>query len=118
MSVSVTQAIVEWLESSGIDAHANVPASRPDRFATVQRTGGGASNTLDAPAVAVQFWAQSDADAEDDANALRDHVVLNRRLVGCSGIDFVSVNAGPYPYPDPDSKQPRWQLVLDVVCRI
>lgn len=116
MAYKVEEAIREWLDGAGgFDAYCFVPAERPSRFQTIERTGGGMKNSLDHPTVALQFWAETPEQAQEDALRVRDLVhAEGSRPEGC----HLSVNAGPYPFDDPDSRQARSQLVLDCVTHI
>lgn len=112
---SVTEAMVSWLSSMGLDAHTRVPSSRPDEFVTVERTGGGVSDGIDRPMMAVQCWAPTDARAEALANAVRLALVATAPP---AGVHSVRVNSGPYQFFDPETRMPRYQLVLDVACQL
>ena len=115
MAISANQAFMEWLRALGYAAYCYVPDTRHERFVTVERTGGGASNCLDHPTVALQFWAATHAEAEEDALAVRDLIVGGSRPANTRTI---SINAGPYEFDDPDSRQKRFQLVLDCTMHI
>lgn len=112
---SIEQTVMEWLESLGYDAYINVPKNRPQRFATVERTGGEVMDLVDHPTVAVQSWAQSAADAESDACAIRLAAMTGTLP---NGVHSMRVNSGPYKFYDEESMQPRYQTLYDVVCQI
>lgn len=116
MSYEIEEAVREWLDGAGgFDAYCFVPATRPARFQTVRRTGGGVKNSLDRPLLAVQFWAETPEQARADALRARDMICKEgARPAGC----HVSVDAGPYPFDDPDSRQARYQLVLSCIAHI
>jgi len=112
---SIEEAVRNWLVGMGYNAYVRVPKNRPQRFVTVERTGGGVENMVDYPLVAVQTWAQTQAEAEEDAAAIR-MVALVGNLP--EGVHSMRVNAGPYKFYDEDSMQPRYQVVFDVACQL
>ena len=112
---SIEEAVRNWLVDMGYAAYVRVPKDRPKRFVTVERTGGGVENMVDYPLVAVQTWAQTQAEAEEDASAIR-MVALVGNLP--EGVHSMRVNSGPYKFYDEESMQPRYQVVFDVVCQL
>lgn len=112
---SIEEAVRNWLVDMGYAAYVRVPKDRPQRFVTVERTGGGVENMVDYPLVAVQTWAKTQAEAEEDAAAIR-MVALVGNLP--EGVHSMRVNAGPYKFYDEDSMQPRYQVVFDVACQL
>lgn len=115
MNYSIEQALIEWLESNGFAAYAQVPKNRPTRFVTVERTGGGVEDLVDHPLVAVQTWAKTQAQAEEDAVDVRNLALTAARPVG---VNSMRVNSGPYKFYDEDSMMPRYQTLFDVTCQI
>ena len=72
MVYSVTEAFVTWLSALGYAASTRPPKDAPDtptEFVTVERTGGGVSDLVDHPTMAVQCWAQTETRAEEMGNA-------------------------------------------------
>lgn len=112
---SIEEAVRNWLVSMGYDAYVRVPKDRPDRFVTVERTGGAVENLVDYPTVAIQTWAQTQAEAEEDASAIR-MVALVGQLP--EGVHSMRVNSGPYKFYDEDSMMPRYQILFDVACQL
>lgn len=112
---SVEAAMIAWLSGMGYDAYANVPKDRPDAFVTVERTGGGVADMVDLPLVAVQAWAQSAADAEAMANAVKMAALVGERP---EGVHSIRVNSGPYKFYDEETMQPRYQVLFDVACQL
>ena len=98
----------------GIPSSSAVPAKRPRRFATVERTGGGYSQGRDAPNLAVQVWAETEADAYALALMARE-VLVNMRETHPS-VCSCSIG-GIYAFPDPDSGSSRYQLDFHAVTR-
>lgn len=113
---SVTEEFVAHLLTLGYDAYANVPASSPDEFVTVERTGGSVADMVDHPAIAVQCWAPTDEAAERMANVLRTQLVAG--TVRPSGVTRIAVNSGPYRFYDEYTRCPRYQIALDVTCQL
>ena len=112
---SIEEAVRDWLVDMGYDAYVRVPKDRPQKFVTVERTGGGVENMVDYPLVAVQTWAQTQAEAEEDACAIR-MVALVGNLP--EGVHSMRVNAGPYKFYDEDSMMPRYQVLFNVACQL
>lgn len=111
----VTADLVSWLPGTlGVPAFARPPATRPERFATVERIGGGVELGVDRPSVALQLWAGSEAEASELASAAARAVLEEypaRRHVRSVAVDSV------YAFPDPDSGHARWQVVADLVTQ-
>lgn len=118
MTYSVTEQVVRWLNVHGYRASTRPPADAPDapaEFVTVERTGGYVENMIDHPVMAIQSWAQTEARAEEMSNAIRNLALLSERPRGVHRMD---VESGPYPFYDEGTRCPRYQLVLDVTCRL
>lgn len=118
MSYSIEAALVAWLRSEGFEAYTDVPASRPSRFVTVNREGGGTENRIDYPSVTVQTWAATRAEAEADGRAIRT-LVERADAEGTlpAGVYSMRVNAGPYQFDDTVSRERRYQTLYDVSCQ-
>ena len=112
---SVTEAMVEWLESLGYAASSRVPLDMPDEFVTVTRVGGGVQSYVDHPSMAVQAWAKTDAEAEELANSVRLDLITGEPP---DGIHSLRAQEGPYEFFDPESRRARYQLVLSVSCQL
>lgn len=98
----------------GVPASSTVPEERPAEFCTVERTGGGYRMGRDAPNLAVQLWAGTEAEAYSLALAAREVVAALPQLVPpvCR-----SEVGGLYSFPDPDSRMWRYQLDAYLVTR-
>lgn len=107
---SVTEQYIAWLLQKGYAASTYPPKNAPQEFVTVERTGGGTSDFVDHPTIAIQAWAQTEARAEEMATEIRNAIMTGAKPYGVSG---VNVNSGPYPFFDEDTRCPRYQLVLD-----
>jgi len=115
MAYSVLAEFTEWLEDEWYVGSSIVPESEPDSFVTIERTGGYVEDMLDHPTIAVQCWAQTDAEAEDMALELRNRLLTEQRPLGVSSI---RIESGPYRFYDETTRCPRYQLTLDVTCRL
>ena len=112
---SIEEAVRNWLVDMGYDAYVRVPKDRPSRFVTVSREGGGVVDMVDHPTIAVQTWAQTQAEAEEDACAIRMVALVGELPVG---VHSMRVDSGPYKFYDEDSMQPRYQIAFDVACQL
>lgn len=115
MSFDVIAATCAALrEGLGVPSSSAVPANRPKRFVTVERTGGGYSHGKDSPNLAVQVWAETETDAYTLALMARE-VLANMRET-CPSVCSCSIG-GIYAFPDPDSGSSRYQLDFYAVTR-
>ena len=105
-------ALIVWLNAdadTSVSAFGNIPEDRPSSFITVERTGGQQMGIVDYPAVAVQCWAPSRADAMALADLVADRLRDGWRLAPTvAACDINSI----YNFPDPDSGQARYQLTV------
>ncbi|MHC6175469.1 hypothetical protein [Glutamicibacter sp. X7] len=107
----------EWLgvhaDLAGLFVSTQVPGARPSRFVTVERTGGPEGRITGTPILAVQVWAENRPAAGDlamqVAQVLRDAATLP--WVGRVNVSSV------YHFPDPDSRQSRYQIVVELVTK-
>lgn len=87
--MDIETTIVQWLNSApeldGVHASLSVPPDRPERFVTVERTGGMEGPYRATPIVAVQAW---DSEGRYKAAQLADTV--KRRLMDLTDIDQVA----------------------------
>lgn len=115
MPYSITEQFVSWLTSLGYTASTYPAANVQTPFITVERVGGGIIDMVDRPQMALQFWADTEADAEELANEVRSVLVLGNRP---SGVFSLFIEQGPYPFWDESTDKPRYQLVLDCTSKI
>ena len=116
MPLPFDQELVQWLtgrpELEGIPASTLTPADRPDRFITVERTGVEyATDGIDRPSLAIQFWAPTMTEAAQLAQLLSLRVlpaVYDLPDVGRFSVDSV------YDYPL-DERSPRYQITASAV---
>jgi len=112
---SVERAFIVWLRAGGLDARFWVPRDRPDGLVTVQRTAGAVEDMVDRPQVTIAFWGES-AEAESDlAVEVRNALVKGSRP---EGVHKVTQVTGPLWYPDPETRLPCYELVVECTARI
>ena len=112
---SATEAAVAWLSNLGYRTSSRVPAAMPERFVTVERVGGSATDMVDLARFAVQTWADTDADAEEMANEARGYALTEQPP---EGVYSARVSAGPYQFYDNDTRKARYQFVLELACTL
>lgn len=103
--------IAHLSEALGVPAYADVPEERPSEFVTVERTGGASELFRDMPTVAVQCWAVTRYEASEMALKARDACMDYGSAPNVCRVSVQSM----YDFPDPDSRQPRYQLVVELV---
>lgn len=109
MAYSVTEEFVTWLTSLGYTASTYPAQHAVPPFVTVERTGGGVEDMVDRPQIAVQAWADTEAEAEALARAIRNEILINSHPYG---VMSVFVDTGPYPFWDDSTGLPRYQIVF------
>lgn len=113
--MDVERAVKDRIESEvGCTCVLAVPTRRPTEFACVERTGTRpvASGFAEVTTIAVQAWSDTRGHALALAEAARD-ACCHGGLCVVPDVTDCRV-AGLYNYPDPDSEQPRYQLLLEV----
>ena len=116
MAFDIERALVAWVPGAlGVPCVGDVPERLPDRFVTVDRTGGGSDLAVDRPTVALQCWAMSRADASDLAASMRD-ALIERLPAEVPQVVRVEV-VGCYAFPDPEQRRPRYQVLASFVAR-
>ncbi|EJZ84926.1 hypothetical protein HMPREF9241_01702 [Schaalia turicensis ACS-279-V-Col4] len=94
----------------------DVPATRPDAFVTVERTGGAQTRFLDHGTYAVQVWAKSRANAGKLAQTVASYITnqlpTENAHIGRSTVESL------YHFPDPDSPLERYQLTVSAVITL
>lgn len=107
---SSTAELIAYLKRAlpGTAVSNRVPASRPSKFITVERTGGQRTHLWDSPMFAVQAWAATEA----EASALADEVAVAVLDWQRDAIVAYSDVRSVYAFPDPDARVPRFQLTV------
>ncbi|WIK58859.1 hypothetical protein CJ184_006330 [Actinotignum urinale] len=113
MMVNVEKELIRFFSETfpKITVCADVPKTRPKRFITLERTGGRQTRFLDYPQIAVQAWAESKLDASELAYQARQATL---GLVLAPWVAAVTPG-GLYSFPDPESRQARYQFTLELV---
>lgn len=112
---SVEAALVAWVRSMGYPCAQLMQHGRAGVFVTVERVGGSVDDFVQRASVALQVWADSNAEADAVANAL---VLALLTQQPPAGIHSVTVTDGPYFWPDYETSRARYQLVCDVYAQI
>ena len=107
---SVVEEFVTWLASLGYTASTYPARTSSGVIVTVERVGGGVVDMVDRPQVAVQAWADTEAEAEATATDIRNEMLLTSRP---EGVMSAFVSSGPYPFWDESTGRPRYQIVFD-----
>lgn len=115
MAYSITEEFVAWLASLGYTASTYPAQDASGVIVTVERTGGGVTDMVDRPTVAIQAWADTEADAEAAATEIRNAIALGNRP---AGVFSAFVESGPYPFWDESTGRPRYQVVLDCTAKL
>lgn len=111
--------VVSWLNvqpeilALKLFAFAAVPARRPSRFISVERTGGARRAYCDSPTLAVQCWAESAGAAGDLADLVAQ--LLAERLPFDPHVRSVTVT-GISNFPL-DETAPRAQVVVEMILQ-
>ena len=91
---------------------AQVPALRPDKFVTIERTGGKIDAFSDAPTFAVQAWAATKAEAAALAKQAAS-AIDNWPKIAPEVADATVESM--YDFADPDSQSQRFQLTVHAI---
>lgn len=111
--VDIEPHLIEFLNRGHLaaEAFAEVPERRPERFLTVERTGGAGDFRVDRPTVAVQAWAPTLAEAEalmrDADRAIQARLADGRPVTSCRRIGLARF---------PAEGSPRYQAVYSIAA--
>ncbi|HIW77049.1 MULTISPECIES: hypothetical protein [Gordonibacter] len=110
--MDIEKRLADYLTTSvGVLAQPDVPRKRPDRFITVERTGGPLENVvIDRATVAVQCWAASRYEASALAARADAALASFSQEPGVTAVKRQSL----YNFPDPTSGLARYQLVVEI----
>lgn len=113
--LDIERAAIEYLDANlACGVYAEVPNPRPLRFVTVERTGGATDErgAVDRPMLAVQSWDQTRFGASTLSQTV-DLLMANMpdEVENVCDCDLNSL----YNFPDPDSGQPRYQGLYQLV---
>jgi hypothetical protein len=108
--MDVESFLIDWFgKIFTVPCYGDVPRDRPERFITVERTGGPHELAMDRPTLAIQCWAQSRA----QASVLAQTVCLALDELDAEPEVFYAKITGPYNFPTAE-QEPRYQLVLNM----
>lgn len=94
-----------------IPVSADVPRKRPEEFVTVERTGGGATNLIAHPTLAIQSWAKTNQSAWELAERVDALMsAMPYKLADVMGCSCTTISH----WPDPDSDLQRYQGVYNL----
>lgn len=119
--MNVEASIIQWLNAdeqlADCKASADVPASRPQQFLTVELTGGQKSRYKATPLVSIDCYSTS----RYKASELAENIVVPRLMAmpyGVSEIADVSIES-VYNNPEPGPPQhPRYTINISIVHAI
>lgn len=108
----IEECIRNYLDNKlDVPVYMEKPENKPEKYVIVQKTGGGISEHLWRPIVAVQSYADSMLDAaelnEEVIQAMLDIILLDE-------ISSCKLNSS-YEYTDTTEKKYRYQAVFDLV---
>lgn len=111
--MTIEQLLIARLtECMPVRVCAEVPEDPPERYITIEKTGGGRTETINRATVAVQSRAGSMEEAiclnEAVKDAMMDYVLRD------PAIGSISLNTD-YNFTDPTEKKYRYQAVFDIV---
>lgn len=116
--MNIETLLVQWLsrqsELENISVSTDTPAEHPERFITVERTGGNATvhGLIDHPTVAIQCWAPTRTQAGDLASLLASVLA---RAPEVPQVKQCSINSmANFPL---DGSHPRYQLTVDLTVQ-
>lgn len=112
--LNIEAGLIAFLNAQlDVPVSADVPKTRPERFVTIERTGGPRDTFRDLPSIAAQAWAEDRYQASELCIRLADAIEL---FVYETGVAKVEIGSS-YNFPDPDSKQSRYQVTASFVTK-
>lgn len=113
--MDVEQSVKDWLDASPklVDwpVMRTVPPNRPDRFITVERTGGGQGRFSATPIVSIQVWAETRAEAAYTAGLVSVRMLDMTELADVADTNVESLVNLPFPGPPVHN---RYQLLVQI----
>lgn len=110
--MTIEQFVILYLSGHlSVPVSGSVPSPMPDRFVTVEQTGGRRVNKIPSATLAVQSWAGTRAEAaalNAQVEAAMDAMAAEPEISRCA-LDAAS------NFTDLATKKPRYQAVFDVV---
>lgn len=124
MSPDVEAALVAYLSRElhsvelDVAVSTRVPGDRPGMFVRVQQTGGTTSEHVIVQAeLAIQAWAPDDVTASNLARTAESLLLRMHGEHDSVWVRSVSSMGGIAYFPDPESRQPRYQFAVQVNVR-
>ena len=110
--INAEQEVIAFLSGlvDGVRAYGVAPPERPQKFVTVERTGGTAERFMDHAQIADQVWAATRTETSQLAITLRAHCYDLALKPWCAGVYL----GGLYNFPDPASGHARYQFTLNI----
>jgi len=93
-----------------IPVYTEIPAERPEKFVTLEKTGGSRMNLLETATIAFQCWAGSLYEAADLCRTVKSVMDASIALDDISRAEYVS----DYNYTDSARKEYRYQTVYQI----
>lgn len=94
-----------------VPVYIDVPAEPPDRYVTIQRTGGGETEHIRSAMIAIQCYGATRAQAA----ALHEDVLVSMKALNeLIGVSACGLNA-EYDFTDTETKRYRYQSVYDII---
>ncbi len=112
--IDIEAALIPYFRGKGYLALTEIPPDRPERFISIERTGGDRSDyVLDHPNVVIQCWAKTRAEASALAYEVDDLVE------GLSEVPhiFSAKRNSLSHFPDVEGKHERYQLYIELTTR-
>ena len=111
--MNVETTLVQFLnrqpELAGVPVSTDVPARRPERFVTVERTGGAETPFTDHPMLAIQCWDTSRVQASFLAQRVKTLLERATRIPAVARIVIESTTNYPL-----DEHTPRYQITAEL----
>jgi hypothetical protein len=120
-AADVVTAVRTWLleQNPSLIVASRIPNPRPSTFVRIIRTGGVMAGVVDGAVIVVEAWAETDPDADRLAQEVRTLIgsAAGRRIADTWTVYRVVELSGPGSLPDPDSRQSRVTLTVQVDVR-
>lgn len=94
-----------------VPVYGEVPERMPERFVTVEKTGGARRNYIWTATLAIQSWAGSMDDAMDLSGTVVEAMLDAPKVL--SSVAAIRLNS-EYNWTDPDTMKYRYQAVFDI----
>ena len=113
--MTIEAYIIKYLSEceslAGVPVSGDIPHDIPSKFITVEKTGSGRADHIDAATIAVQSWAATRAEAaalNETVKAAMD-AAISKQEISRSELN------SDYNYPDLSRNHPRYQAVYEII---